>query len=81
MNTRAQLYDKWRQIAVTANALKGVLNVSLTNVTSSDSSISDTDFAAETANLSRAQILVQAGTSVLSTANSTAQTVLSLLPH
>ncbi len=31
MNTRAQLYDKWRQIRVTANALKGVLNVSLTN--------------------------------------------------
>ncbi|HEY2585292.1 MAG TPA: flagellin [Tepidisphaeraceae bacterium] len=57
------------------------LNVALTNVTSSNSSISDTDFALETANLSRAQILVQAGTSVLSTANSTPQTVLSLLPH
>lgn len=57
------------------------LNVALTNVTSSNSSISDTDFAVETANLSRAQILVQAGTSVLSTANSTPQTVLSLLPH
>jgi flagellin len=57
------------------------LNVALTNVTSSNSSISDTDFAAETAALSRAQILVQAGTSVLSTANSTPQTVLSLLPH
>jgi hypothetical protein len=31
MNTRAQLYDAWRQIRVTANALKGVLNVTLTN--------------------------------------------------
>ena len=31
MNTRAQLYDAWRQIRVTANALKGVLNVALTN--------------------------------------------------
>ena len=37
------------------------------------------DFAAETANLTRSQILVQAGTSVLSTANSSPQTVLSLL--
>ena len=31
MNARAQLYDAWRQIRVTANALKGVLNVALTN--------------------------------------------------
>jgi hypothetical protein len=31
MNQRAQLYDTWRQIRVTANALRGVLNVTLTN--------------------------------------------------
>lgn len=31
MNTRAQLYDFWRQIRVAANALKGVFNVALTN--------------------------------------------------
>jgi hypothetical protein len=31
MNDRAALYDSWRQIRVTANALKGVLNVALTN--------------------------------------------------
>jgi hypothetical protein len=31
MNTRAQLYDAWRQIRVTANALRGVLNVAITN--------------------------------------------------
>jgi hypothetical protein len=31
MNNRAALYDSWRQIAVTANALKGYLNVALTN--------------------------------------------------
>ena len=31
MNDRAQLYDAWRQIRVTANALKGVLNLALTN--------------------------------------------------
>jgi hypothetical protein len=31
MNTRAGLYDTWRQIRVTANALKGVLNLTVTN--------------------------------------------------
>jgi flagellin len=54
-------------------------NVALENVTASESQIRDANFAVETSNLTRAQILVQAGTSVLSTANSTAQSVLSLL--
>ncbi len=31
MNDRAMLYDMWRQIRVTANALKGVFNLALTN--------------------------------------------------
>jgi hypothetical protein len=31
MNERAVLYDRWRQLAVAANALKGVFNVNLTN--------------------------------------------------
>ena len=31
MNTRAQLYDAWRQIRFRANALKGIFNVALTN--------------------------------------------------
>jgi hypothetical protein len=31
MNARASLYDLWRQIRVTANALKGVLNLAITN--------------------------------------------------
>ena len=57
------------------------LNVALENVTSSESDITDADFAAETSNLTRAQILTQAGTSVLATANSTPQNVLSLLGH
>lgn len=55
------------------------LSVALENVTSSESNIRDADFAAETAALTRAQILTQAGTSVLATANSTPQSVLSLL--
>jgi flagellin len=57
------------------------LNVTLENVTSSESSITDADFAAETSNLTRAQILTQAGTSILATANSTPQDVLSLLQN
>lgn len=55
------------------------LNVALENVTSSESTIRDTDFARETSNLTRAQILTQAGTSVLAQANQTPQQVLSLL--
>lgn len=31
MNARAQLYDAWRQLAVTANALQGVFNLALSN--------------------------------------------------
>jgi flagellin len=55
------------------------LQIGLENITASESKIRDTDFAAETAALTRAQILVQAGTSVLATANLTSQNVLSLL--
>ena len=55
------------------------LNIAMENVTASESSIRDADFAAETAALTRSQILTQAGTSVLATANSTPQQVLSLL--
>jgi flagellin len=57
------------------------LQTNLEQVTSAQSDIQDANFASETANLTRAQILVQAGTSVLSIANSRPQSVLSLLPH
>jgi flagellin len=55
------------------------LNVALENVSSSESAITDTDFATETANLTRSQILVQSATSVLSQANQAPQNVLKLL--
>ncbi len=55
------------------------MQIALENVTASESSIRDADFAYETAQLTRNQILTQAGTSVLATANSTPQQVLSLL--
>ncbi|MBC7785318.1 MAG: flagellin, partial [Burkholderiales bacterium] len=45
------------------------LNVALENVTAAESSIRDADFAVESARLTRAQILVQSGTSVLAIAN------------
>jgi len=49
------------------------------NLTASRSRILDADFAAETANLTRGQILQQAGTAVLAQANALPQTALSLL--
>jgi flagellin len=51
------------------------------NAQTSLSLIQDTDFAAETANLTRAQILSQANMSVLSIANQQPQQVLALLPR
>jgi flagellin len=55
------------------------LNDTITNLTEAESSIRDADFAAESARLTRAQILVQSGTAVLSIANQNPQQVLSLL--
>ncbi|MDH4134606.1 MAG: flagellin, partial [Gammaproteobacteria bacterium] len=49
------------------------------NLTASRSRIRDTDFAAETANLTRAQILQQAGVAMLAQANASPQNVLALL--
>jgi len=69
-------------MGATQNRLNSALNnlsISIENLSSAESQIRDTDFAAETAELSRNQILQQAGVSVLSQANSGPQTVLSLL--
>ncbi len=55
------------------------LEAGLENITASESVIRDADFAVETSRLTRSQILVQAGTAVLATANTNAQQVLSLL--
>ena len=49
------------------------------NVTASRSRIQDADFAAETANLTKTQIMQQAGIAMLSQANAAPQNVLSLL--
>jgi flagellin len=63
----------------TINTNTNSLNVALENVTASESDIRDADFATETAAMTRAQVLVQANTSVLAQANSAPQNVLSLL--
>jgi flagellin len=55
------------------------LSVTSENLSAARSRIRDADFAAETANLTRAQILQQAGISVLSQANAQPQNVLALL--
>lgn len=55
------------------------LGTSITNLSSSRSRIQDADYATEVSNMTRAQILQQAGTSVLAQANQTTQGVLKLL--
>jgi flagellin len=55
------------------------LSSSSQNIASARSRIQDTDFAAETANLTRSQILQQAGVAMLAQANQLPQLVLSLL--
>ncbi len=55
------------------------LGVALENATAAQSAIRDTDFASETAALTRAQILSQASTTVLTQANSAPQQALRLL--
>lgn len=57
------------------------LNDTLSNLTEAQSNIRDADFAVETARLTRAQILVQSGTSVLQISNQSPQSVLALLPR
>ena len=49
------------------------------NLTASRSTIQDADFAAETANLTKSQVLQQAGISVLAQANQEPQLILKLL--
>ena len=55
------------------------LQISSENVTAARSRIMDADFAKETAELTRTQILTQAGTAMLAQANQAPQSVLSLL--
>ena len=69
-------------LGATQNRFESIVRSAQTtseNLSASRSRIVDADFAAETANLTRAQILQQAGTAMLAQANSAPQNVLSLL--
>ncbi|WKL18474.1 flagellin [Comamonas testosteroni] len=74
-NTRAELGAMQNRFeSVVSN-----LSVNSENLSASKSRIMDADFASETANLSRSQILQQAGTAMVAQANQLPQGVLSLL--
>jgi len=69
-------------IGAYVNRLEHAINnllVSETNQSAAESLIRDVDFATESANFSKNQILIQSGTAMLAQANSTSQNVLSLL--
>lgn len=62
-------------LETTSNALK----IQYENVAAAESVLRDTDFAEETSNLTRSQILVQSATNVLRLANAAPQNVLALI--
>lgn len=72
---RAELGAILNRFESTNSNLSNVLE----NITAAHSRIMDADFAAEAANITKSQILQQAGISVLSQANSLPQNVLALL--
>jgi len=74
-STRADLGSVQNQLSATVN------NISVTqvNVQSAESTIRDVDFAAESANFSKFNILAQSGSYAMSQANAVQQNVLRLL--
>jgi flagellin len=65
----------------TVGSTVSALNVAFENSSAAESSIQDTNFAQETSNLTRSQILSQAATTVLAQANSAPQQALTLLKN
>ena len=72
---RAKLGATQAQLESTVRNLANVAE----NTAAAQGRIMDTDYAAETANLTKAQILQQAATSILAQANAQPQSVLALL--
>lgn len=70
---------EWGAVQNRFEAVISNLQIASENQAAARGRIMDTDFAAETANLSRAQVLQQAGMAMLSQANAVPQNVLSLL--
>ena len=76
------MFDARAIYGASTNRLSSALNnlqVTYTNYQAAESRIRDADFAYETAQYTKNQIMVQAGTSVLAQANQSPQNVLSLL--
>ena len=73
--TRSELGATSNRLEYTINNLSSMV----TNAGASKSRIEDADFAVETSNLTKAQILSQAATAMLAQANASKQSVLSLL--
>jgi flagellin len=79
-----QISSQRSSLGAIQNRLESTINNLTTNsenLSASRSRILDADFAAETANLSRNQIIQQAGVSILAQANQQPQIALSLLVH
>lgn len=74
-DTRADLGAIQNRFSSTISNLENVSQ----NISAARSRVQDADFAKETSELSRSQILQQAGTAMLAQANASTQTVLSLL--
>ncbi len=64
---------------LTIDSTTNSMSVALENTAAAESAIRDTDFATETSNMTKSQILVQAATTVLKQVNIAPQNVLSLL--
>ncbi len=73
--SRSEIGAKQNRFESTINNLANTI----TNLSAARSRIEDADYAAEVSNMTRAQILQQAGQSVLAQANQVPQGVLSLL--
>jgi flagellin len=81
-NALATISNIQANLGAAQNRLTGIATsqqAESTDLSSAQSQITDANFAQETANLSKAQVLQQAGISVLSQANSMPQQVLKLL--
>lgn len=81
-NAMRQVMDARSHLGAIMNRLENTINnlqITSENLSASDSRIRDADFAAETAEMTRAQILQQSGVAVLAQANQTPQTALNLL--
>jgi flagellin len=81
-NAVSKLGDAQAAVGKGQNNFNYAINLAqsqVTNLAAAESRIRDADLASEAANLSKAQILVQAGTAALAQANSAPQAILSLL--